>query len=101
MVNANLIIIRILMIWPSVMLGLFFCEIIKITGVLLPDNIPTRVGMLFYIFTHSNSPGIEISQKNPLASAKIFEKNIFFPTTFCRSFAGVLTSVSIRYLRSK
>jgi hypothetical protein len=55
MVNANLIIIRILMIWPSVMLGLLFLESIKLAGVLSPGNIPTRVGMLFFLFIISNS----------------------------------------------
>jgi hypothetical protein len=50
MVSANLIIIRILMIRPSVMLGFFFVDILKKTGVLSPDDIPTRVGMSFYIF---------------------------------------------------
>jgi len=74
MVNANFIIIRKLMIWPSVMLGLFFLSIAKITGVLSPEKLayPLAGHAVFYILVISNSPRKQILQKNKLAGTKIF-----------------------------
>jgi hypothetical protein len=81
MAIANLIIISILMMVPSVMLGFFFWEIIIITGVLLPDNIPTRVGMSFYSLLFPIAPGVK-SYKESVSRRKDILKEYFSSDNF-------------------
>jgi len=84
MANANLIIIRMLMILPSSMLGFLLRSILKKTGVLSPEKLAYPPGghAVFYIFALTYTTRNQILQKNKLADAKIFEMDIRLRTSF-------------------